>query len=83
MAEVEDISYRLMIREMNPEERPRERLKNIGADALSNSELLAILMNTGMKGEPVTLMAQRLLHQHGGLTGLTRMDFVEMARVKG
>lgn len=83
MADVEDIPYRLMIREMNPDERPRERLRSRGADALSNSELLAILMNTGMKGEPVTLMAQRLLHQHGGLTGLTRMDLAEMARVKG
>jgi DNA repair protein RadC len=83
MAEVEQVPYRLMIREMSPDERPRERLRSSGADALSNSELLAILMNTGMRGEPVTLMAQRLLHEHGGLTGLMRMDFVEMARVKG
>jgi DNA repair protein RadC len=83
MAEVDQVPYRLMIREMSPEERPRERMRNVGADALSNSELLAILMNTGMKGEPVTMMAQRLLHEHGGLPGLMRMDFVEMARVKG
>jgi len=83
MGKSDDAPYRLMIREMQPEERPRERLRHSGADSLSNSELLAILMNTGMKGEPVTIMAQRLLHDHGGLTGLMRMDFREMAGVKG
>lgn len=83
MVEAGQEPYRLMIREMSPEERPRERMRNSGPASLSNSELLAILMNTGMKGEPVTMMAQRLLHTAGGLTGLTRMDFHEMAGVKG
>ena len=83
MGEGDPAPYRLMIREMHPEERPRERLRNSGPEALSTSELLAILMNTGMKGEPVTMMAQRLLHEHSCLAGLMRMDFAEMARVKG
>lgn len=83
MAEGEDTPYRLMIREMAPSERPRERIKEYGGNALSTTELLALMLNTGIKGEPVTSMAQRLLHQHGGLTGLMRMDFAELARVKG
>ncbi|HWV34615.1 MAG TPA: DNA repair protein RadC, partial [Thermomicrobiales bacterium] len=83
MAETEHEPYRLMIREMAPDERPRERMRNAGAHALSNSELLAVLMNTGMRGEPVTMMAQRLLHEAGGLAGLTRMDLIQISRVKG
>ncbi|HEV2074120.1 MAG TPA: DNA repair protein RadC [Thermomicrobiales bacterium] len=83
MHEVEQAPYRLMIREMQPDERPRERLRSGGPAALSNSELLAILLNTGIKGESVTTMAQRLLHDCGGLTGLMRMEFVELAGVRG
>lgn len=83
MAETEQQPYRLMIREMEPDERPRERMMSAGAHSLSNSELLAILMNTGMRGEPVTVMAQRLLNESGGLAGLIRKDLVEIARVKG
>lgn len=83
MTEVEQGGYRLLIREMQPDERPRERLRDAGAGSLSTSELLAILLNTGIKGESVTTMAQRLLHECGGLTGLMRMDFVELASVRG
>lgn len=75
--------YHLTIKELQPDERPRERLKLYGASTLSNGELLAIALNTGIKGEPVTVMAQRLLADHGGLPGLTRLDFVELARVRG
>jgi DNA repair protein RadC len=68
---------------MAPDERPRERLRLRGAASLSTSELLAILLNTGLKGEPVTDLAQRLLRDHGGLTGLMRMDVVELATIRG
>lgn len=75
--------YHLTIKDLQPDERPRERLKLYGASTLSNGELLAISLNTGIKGEPVTAMAQRLLTTHGGLTGLMRLDFVELARERG
>jgi DNA repair protein RadC len=76
-------SYSVMIREMAVDDRPRERLKSVGASALSTGELLAIILNTGIKGESVTSMSQRMLRDHGGLPGLMRMDFVELAGVKG
>jgi DNA repair protein RadC len=79
----EGTSYHLMIREMDPEERPRERLQHAGAMALSNTELIAILLNTGMKGESAITISQRLLRDHGGLPGLHRMDFHELATVRG
>jgi DNA repair protein RadC len=45
--------YRLMLREMAPDERPREKLKQRGPSALSDGELVAIILNTGIKGETV------------------------------
>ena len=75
--------YRLMLREMAPDERPREKLKLRGSSALSDGDLLAIIMNTGMVGETVTDMSQRLLAQHGGLRGLFQMDVAELARIRG
>lgn len=76
-------SLRPTIKELPADERPREKLRLRGAGALSNSELLAILLNTGMKGEPVTDLAQRLLREHGDLRGLQKLDVVEMAKLHG
>lgn len=71
------------IQEMPPDERPRERLINRGPASLKNDELVAILLNTGIKGEPVTSVAQRLLLDHGGFVGLMRLDVKELAQVRG
>ncbi len=73
----------LMLREMSPDERPRERLMLRGPSSLSNGDLLAILLNTGLPGEPVTAVAQRLLVDHGGLLGLIRLDVQELAAIRG
>ena len=72
-----------MVREMSPDERPRERLMSRGPSSLSNGDLLAILLNTGLPGEPVTAVAQRLLVEHGGLLGLIRLDVQELAAIRG
>lgn len=75
--------YRLMLREMAPDERPREKLKLRGPAALSDGDLLAIILNTGIRGETVTDLSQRLLAQYGGLRGLFRMEISELAAVRG
>ncbi len=75
--------YRLMLREMAPDERPREKLKLRGPAALSDGDLLAIILNTGIVGETVTDLSQRLLAQYGGLRGLFRMEISELAAVRG
>lgn len=75
--------YRLMLREMSPDERPRERLKLRGPSALSDGDLLAIILNTGIKGETVTDLSQRLLAHHGGLRGLYRLEISELAKIRG
>jgi len=75
--------YRLMLREMAPDERPRERLKLRGPASLSDGDLIAILLNTGLVGETVTDMSQRILAKHGGLRGLMLMELSELEAIKG
>ena len=76
-------AYRVGVKEMAPDERPRERMKLRGPGSLSNGDLLAILMNTGIKGESVIEVSQRLLRDCGGLAGLVRLDVVELAAIRG
>jgi DNA repair protein RadC len=77
------VTYRLSVKEMAEDERPRERLKLRGPASLSDGDLLAIILNTGIVGETVTAVAQRLLADHGGLRGLMRLDVLELARIRG
>lgn len=58
------------ITDLSTDERPRERMEKKGANALSTTELLAILLRVGVEGENAVQLAQRLLDQFGGLTGL-------------
>lgn len=75
--------YRLRLKELPADERPRERLKLRGAKSLSDSDLIAILLNTGTVGLSVTDLAQRLIVEQGGLRGLMRLEVAELARVRG
>ena len=72
-----------MIRDLPRGERPRERLRDYGAAALSNAELIAILLRTGLVGESVLNMATRLLSNVGDLGGLGRATFAEICSIKG
>jgi DNA repair protein RadC len=76
-------TYRLRLREIPAGLRPRERLRDSGAAALSDAELIAILLGTGTKGENVVNLATRLLTEHAGLNGLARLSFAELRAVHG
>ncbi len=52
-AEQERVRYHTMIRDLPTGERPRERLKSYGPSYLSNVELIAVLLRTGLEGESV------------------------------
>jgi DNA repair protein RadC len=62
---------------------PRERLYQLGPEALSNSEILAILLRTGIKGENVLTLAERILADTGGLSGLGKLTVHELAKIHG
>ncbi|GDY20641.1 UPF0758 protein [Verrucomicrobiota bacterium] len=65
------------------QERPRERLAAHGAEGVSNAELIAILLRTGMKGKSAIATAQELLAKFGTLGNLAGTSWQELARVKG
>lgn len=73
----------LGMKELPEEERPREKLRLRGPGALSNAELVAILLNTGTKEEPVTMLAQRIIAESGSLRGLMRRDLDSLLTVRG
>ncbi|NJK81780.1 MAG: DNA repair protein RadC [Chloroflexaceae bacterium] len=67
--------YRLRIREMPDHERPRERLRDYGPEALADAELLAILLRVGVSGVNVVQLSQQLLKDFGGWHGLQQTNF--------
>lgn len=78
---MESLNYTL--RDVPNEERPRERMIQYGAQALSNAELLAILLRTGTFQESAVHVAQRLLRESGGLRNLTDMSIEQFTEIKG
>ncbi len=71
------------IADLPSEERPRERLLRLGPAALSNEELLALLLRTGIPGESALDRARSLLAGRGGLVGLAGVSAAELANERG
>jgi len=63
--------------------RPREKLLARGPAALSDTELLALLLRTGLAGRGVLALAQDLLERFGGLAGLLQADATSLRQVPG
>lgn len=74
-------TYRIM--DLQEADRPRERLASLGPQALSNAELIAILLRVGVKGESAVAVGQRLLSKFNGLTGLHRAPFEDLKQQHG
>jgi len=64
-------------------ERPREKLLEKGATALSDAELLAIFLRTGVRGKTAVDLARELLHDFGSLRALLEADHARFKRAKG
>ncbi len=64
-------------------ERPREKLLSQGANSLSDAELLAIFLRTGVSGKTAVDLARELLSQFGGLRHLLESDIQEFCSQKG
>ncbi|NLC38684.1 MAG: DNA repair protein RadC, partial [Clostridia bacterium] len=63
--------------------RPREKMQTQGPEALSNGELLAILIRVGNRSESALDLANRLLAQAGGLRFLVETSIEELSKIKG
>jgi DNA repair protein RadC len=73
----------LVLRNVPHEERPRERMMQYGAEALSHAELLAILLRTGSQGQSAVHLAGMLLKQCGSLRNLMDMSMEELTAIRG
>jgi DNA repair protein RadC len=77
------MSTSIRIKDLPDSEKPRERLAANGADQLSNSDLIAILLRTGMKGVSAIDVAKQLLTKFGTLENLSRAGLSELRQIKG
>ena len=64
-------------------ERPRERLLALGAKVLSDAELVALFLRTGIAGKSAVELGRELLARFGGLAGLLSADLAALKKVKG
>lgn len=71
------------MREMPSEERPRERLTRLGAEALRDAELIAILLRTGTRTMGVLALAEQVLTHFGSLRALSHASLEELMEVSG
>lgn len=73
----------MRIADLPVDQRPRERLLRFGPHALTDAELVAILLSAGQVGESALALAHRLLHTVGGVPGLARSRPDQLARLGG
>lgn len=69
--------------DLPPEERPRERLQAHGPAALTDAEMVAILIGNGVRGANATVVAQSMLKQIGGVDALARAGVADLVRHPG
>jgi len=75
--------YSSAVREMPQEDRPRERLARLGAEALRDAELIAVLFRTGTRRMGAVALAETALRHFTDLRGLARASLEELQQVKG
>jgi len=77
------MNYKLKIKDLPKNERPREKMLRYGAEYLSNSELLALILRTGTKEDSVLNLCDRLLSHCGGINGISSPSINDLKQVKG
>lgn len=77
------VNYKVKIKDLPSDLMPRERLVALGSSALSNAELLALILVSGTRSENALEMCSRILAAYGGWRGLARLSQVELTQING
>ena len=83
MGETSEYPTANRLRETAVGERPQERLERHGAGALSDTELLAMLLRSGTRGQDVLTLSSRLVAEAGSLAGLIFWKEIDFKKLKG
>lgn len=78
-----EIKYNVAISDLPESERPREKMYKMGPKALSNAELLAIILRTGIKNQSALNLAYKILSKHNGLRFLVNTTVEELSQIDG
>lgn len=73
----------IALKDLPPEERPQERLERLGAQALADRELLAMMIRSGTSKKDVLALADEMLQKAGSLAGLMRWDSSDFRNISG
>lgn len=73
----------MLLKDLPPDARPREKLLGRGPAALSDAELLALLLRTGIEGKNVISLAQDILQHFSGFRGLLHANQASLSGIKG
>ena len=73
----------MKIKEIEKENRPREKAICYGIDSLSNNELIALLLGSGGKGHDVLKIADELLKKSNGLSRITELGYRDLLQIRG
>ncbi|HTL69423.1 MAG TPA: DNA repair protein RadC [Lacunisphaera sp.] len=79
----DEIYQPLRLKDLAVGDRPQERLEQLGAGALSDTELLALLLRSGSRGHNVIAVAQRLIAEAGSLAALVKWSEADFRRLPG
>lgn len=71
------------VKELDPRDRPREKLARAGAAALGDNELIAILLGSGLPSRGTLAVAHDVLEVAGGVWGVSRLGLDDLTNVAG
>ncbi|WP_456484943.1 UPF0758 domain-containing protein [Desulfurobacterium sp.] len=71
------------VKDLPESDRPREKLLKLGAENLTDAEIIAILLRTGIKGKNVIDLAREILIRFGGIEGISEASVRELSTFKG
>lgn len=73
----------LTVKDLDPEDQPRERAERLGVGALTTADLWAIVLRTGLPGTPITTLTRNLMKRAGSMHQLERLDRKQLMETPG